>query len=300
MSVSIGVIGTKGGIGKTTIVSNLGAILADMGFRVLIIDADPQASVSKYFKLHHKAPNGIVEFLLGENSTELMRSVISKTVFPNLDIILSNDFKDDVRRRVDERIDRAFLVMSKLVMPFFDKSYDFILFDTQGAVGPVQDAVALASTVLLTPIKPDVLSVREFISGTQESLNRIRHSAVMNLKVPPMKALIYAQDRTRDSRMISEEVKNYFKVNFLDGNQKLLNTIIPAQKAFKEAATLQTPVHCIEREHPGKSEPALQIMLDLVHELFGIDNKPKFFNELSNLLPEYVNPENADKEDTHD
>lgn len=69
MSVSIGVIGTKGGIGKTTIVANLGAILADMGFRVLIIDADPQASVSKYFKLHHKAPNGIVEFLLGENST---------------------------------------------------------------------------------------------------------------------------------------------------------------------------------------------------------------------------------------
>lgn len=104
---------------------------------------------------------------MGENSTELMRSVISKTVFPNLDIILSNDFKDDVRRRVDERIDRAFLVMSRLVMPFFDKSYDFILFDTQGAVGPVQDA-----TVLLTPIKPDVLSVREFISGTQESLKK--------------------------------------------------------------------------------------------------------------------------------
>lgn len=80
MTTSIGVIGTKGGIGKTSLVAYLAAILADMGFRVLIIDADPQASVSKFYPLHQKAENGIVELLLGENSRELVQSTISKTV----------------------------------------------------------------------------------------------------------------------------------------------------------------------------------------------------------------------------
>lgn len=54
----------------------------------------------------------------------------------------------------------------------------------------------------------------------------------MNLKVPPMKALIYAQDRTYDSRMISEEVKNYFKVNFLDGNPKIIEHHYSSPKSF--------------------------------------------------------------------
>ena len=38
---------TKGGVGKTTLTANLGALLADMGQRVLLIDADAQASLSK-------------------------------------------------------------------------------------------------------------------------------------------------------------------------------------------------------------------------------------------------------------
>ena len=64
MPVSIGVIGTKGGIGKTTIVANTGAILADMGLRVLMIDCDVQPSLSKYYPLSYRAPYGIVELLL--------------------------------------------------------------------------------------------------------------------------------------------------------------------------------------------------------------------------------------------
>lgn len=132
---TLGIVGTKGGTGKTTVTANIGGMLADMGFRVLMIDADPQASLSKYYPLHYTAPNGIVELLLGENSEDIITSTISNTVYPNLDIVLSNNLSDDVRINVQGRIDRAVLLRSKLVHPYIQSNYDIVIIDTQGAVG---------------------------------------------------------------------------------------------------------------------------------------------------------------------
>ncbi len=300
MSITaLGVMGTKGGTGKTSVCANIAGLMADMGFRVLMIDTDPHAGLSKYYPLHYKAPNGIVELLLGENSEAVITSTISNTVYPNLDIVLSNNLSDDVRIHVQNRVDRAFLLRSKIIHPYIQSNYDVVIFDTQGAVGPVQDAVAFASTIILSPVKPDVLSVREFLFGTQASLERLAYGAAMNLQVPPLRALIYAQDRTKDARFISEELRANFNRG-LDGRNQLLDTIIPAAKSYKESATLRIPVHCHERIHDGKSESALKIMTDLVWELFppikiqGI--KGNFFNEMNDLFDEYHDGEGAANE----
>lgn len=105
---------TKGGVGKTTLIANVSAVLADIGLRVLMIDCDVQPSLSKYYPISHRAPNGIVELLLGENTEEIIRSTISNTVFPNLDIVISNNISAFVETEVTSRPDRAFLLKSKL------------------------------------------------------------------------------------------------------------------------------------------------------------------------------------------
>lgn len=76
------VISTKGGVGKTTLTANLGALLADMGLRVLMIDADVQPSLSKFFALSNPKPaHGLTEVLTaGEVSIEC----ISRTIFENV------------------------------------------------------------------------------------------------------------------------------------------------------------------------------------------------------------------------
>lgn len=46
--ITIVILSTKGGVGKTTLTANLGALLADLGLKVLIIDTDTQPSLSKH------------------------------------------------------------------------------------------------------------------------------------------------------------------------------------------------------------------------------------------------------------
>jgi chromosome partitioning related protein ParA len=80
---------TKGGVGKTTLTANLGALLADMGLRVLLVDADVQPSLSKYFPLAAAQPAaGLTEVIL---RGEVTAACITATVFPNLDIVVSDD-----------------------------------------------------------------------------------------------------------------------------------------------------------------------------------------------------------------
>ncbi|MGT2433384.1 ParA family protein [Cupriavidus basilensis] len=49
-------LSTKGGVGKTTLAASLGGLLADMGLRVLLIDADIQPSLSKYYPSPTRPP----------------------------------------------------------------------------------------------------------------------------------------------------------------------------------------------------------------------------------------------------
>lgn len=280
---------TKGGVGKTTLTANLSAVLADIGFRVLMIDADVQPSLSKFYPLSHRAKAGIVELLLGENSDSLVRSVVSHTVYPNLDIVVSNNISADIQTKVAGRADRAFLLKSKLQHPFFQNNYDVILIDTQGAVGALQDTAAFASQCLITPVMPEILSAREFVTGTQESLARLKHGEVMGLSVPQLRAVIYAQDRTRDAKMIAQEIREFFSSS-LDSSRRLLETVVPEAKAYKEAATLRIPVHCHEQVHAGKSMSASEIMHHIVYELFPSIKerqlKGSCFSRMTALLPE--------------
>ena len=297
MVTNVGIVYPKGGSGKSTVTANLGGVLADMGFRVLLIDADPQASLSKYYPLRTLAPNGVVEFMLDDLSEENIKSTISQTDFPNLDIVVSNDLSDDVRTTVANRVDRGFLFKSRLTHPYINQNYDYVLIDTQGAVGPVQDAVIFASTILLSPVKPDVLSVRE-INGLQKYFDRLSYGKNMGLEVPPLLTLIYAKDRTKNSKLICNYISEHFDAN-PDSKQILLKTHVPAAKAYTEAATMATPVHCVERVHAGKSDSARTVMENLVNEIFHYlrtefphlaeNTIPKkeidFFNNLNDVRP---------------
>jgi len=257
------VISTKGGVGKTTLTANLGALLADMGLRVLMIDADVQPSLSKFYPLKDPKPAaGLTEVMV---RGEISPGCIGSTTFPNLDIVVSDDPEGSLPHWLLNRIDRGFRLRVALNSSAVASAYDCVLIDTQGAVGPLQDAAALAADILVSPITPEILSAREFRNGTMELLERLEPSSALGATLGPMKAAIYRQDRTTDGRMIAAGIReDYIR---LKGRVTVLDTVVPHAKAYKEAATLRIPVHRHERKRQGSTPSAYTVMHSLAWEL---------------------------------
>lgn len=257
------VTSTKGGVGKTTLTANLGALLADMGLRVLLIDADVQPSLSKYFPLTTTKPlAGLTEVIVRGEVTE---SCITATMYQNLDIVVSDDPEGNLPHWLLNRIDRGFRLRFALQSPVVSGAYDCVLIDTQGAVGPLQDAAVLAADILISPITPEILSAREFKDGTMELLDRLEPGSALGATLGPMKAVIYRQDRTTDARIIASGIRDDF-IKF-KGRVSVLDTVVPHAKAYKEAATLRIPVHRHERKREGVTPSASTVMHRLAWEL---------------------------------
>ena len=270
------VTSTKGGVGKTTLTANLGALLADMGLRVLLIDADVQPSLSKYFPLVVAKPAaGLTEVIVRGTVT---KSCITATLYQNLDIVISDDPEGNLPHWLLNRIDRGFRLRFALQSPAVVEAYDCVLIDTQGAIGPLQDAAVLAADILVSPITPEILSAREFRDGTMELLDRLEPGGALGASLGPMKAVIYRQDRSADARIIASGIREDFIK--LKGRVAVLETVVPHAKAYKEAATLRVPVHRHERKRDGPTPSAYTVMHQLAWELI-----PSLEGVFADLLP---------------
>ena len=146
------------------------------------------------------------------------------------------------------------------------KDYDVVLIDTQGAVGPLQDAGVLAADLLLSPIPPEVLSAREFARGTLGMLERLRPMGHLGAPVGHLHGLIYRMDRTIDAAEVANTLR---RATFGEsrGGISILSTVVPATVAYREAATARQPVHRIEKQRRGPTASAAEVMTALVNEL---------------------------------
>lgn len=262
---TFGVICTKGGVGKTTTCANIGGILADMGQRVLLIDCDPQQSLSRVFRLSHRAPFALTQLYRAASAEHC----ISETEFPNLHIVLNDDpKKDEVGTFLRESV-YHFHNLGAAINGIRDQ-YDYVIIDTQGAKGIIQESVVLASDALLSPVQPKVLDSREFIVGTVDVYRKLQPKpgfpSITGRPTPPLRVLINQADNTTASEQVIRNLRKYFDQE-ADGLITVLNTMIPDLNAYAMATSTGVPVHRYERSRRGPTLAALHIMTQLIHEL---------------------------------
>ena len=222
-----------------------------------------------------KPAAGLTEVIVRGTVT---KSCITATLYQNLDIVISDDPEGNLPHWLLNRIDRGFRLRFALQSPEVVDAYDCVLIDTQGAIGPLQDAAVLAADILVSPITPEILSAREFRDGTMELLDRLEPGGALGASLGPMKAVIYRQDRSADARIIASGIREDFIK--LKGRVAVLETVVPHAKAYKEAATLRVPVHRHERKRDGPTPSAYTVMHQLAWELI-----PSLEGVFADLLP---------------
>ena len=259
-------VSSKGGVTKTTLISNLSALLADCGYRVLAIDADnTQPALSSHFPIIHQAPGGL-QALIRERCLD--DRVISKTGIDGLDIVVSDDPKDSLPEYILHEADGRYRIRQALMRLREEDRYDFVMIDTRGAKGPVLDAAMLATDIFLSPVSPDTISAREFFRGTVETYRNLKQSAQwFNIELGPLYVLLSRLDRTRDAQDVSSSLEK-----LIDGQTdiKLLNTVVPSSTVYKAAASSQTPVHIFEPKSQTKRMSARDTMMGVLEELFAL------------------------------
>lgn len=244
------VMSTKGGVTKSTNVANIGAFCAECGLRVLMIDTDVQPTLSSYYPLNYSAPQGIFELLIQRELNP--QKIISKTYLPHLDLIQSNDPIDAVSNHLRNSPD-AMLRFGNLIKQI--EGYDLILVDTRGTRGITVDMSVLASHLILSPLKPELLSAREFMRGTIGLYQELQAFAQLGLVLPPVKAVINCLDHTNDAKSIVESLHNLF-LEQNDPNLQLLDITIPSRVAYRESASLAKPIH----QHSAKEKETIRTL----------------------------------------
>jgi len=261
----VSVVNTKGGSGKTTTAANLGGLAAALGQRVLLIDADVQPALTKFFDTTRHAHSGMNEVI--SRGGVITDQDIVPTSVDNLFLLPSN-MQDYVQAWLKQREDRLILLKRAVRQPVIRENFDLVIIDTQGAKGELQRTAAMAADLMVSPIKPDMLNFSEFCSGTLEMLASLNALAdlVPDMRAGPLAIFVNALTRTTNARMIDEAIRAQFRQH---PTIRLLDAKVPHANAYVTCRTLRRPVH--EVDPPGKaSKPgasASETMHALLHEI---------------------------------
>lgn len=152
----ISVVNQKGGVGKTTTSINFACGLAMEGYRVLLIDLDPQAHATIGLGIESESHQYAIQDVL--LNKKRMQDVILKTKFNNLDIVPSNI-----------RLDKAEQVLTpeafkeiRLRKAICNLDYHFIVIDCRPALGTLTVNALVASNFLIVPTEVTRFSLEGF------------------------------------------------------------------------------------------------------------------------------------------
>ena len=230
MGKAIAIFNQKGGVGKTTTNINLGACLALMGKKVLILDIDPQGNTTSGIGIRKKNLKYTVYDLLIEDDFATQKAILH-TNTKGLDIIPAS---------VDLAGAEIELVQvegrEKRLRRSIDKvrdNYDYIFIDCPPSLGLLTINSLTAVESVLIPIQCEFYAL-EGVSQLVSTIELVRKNLNPHLEIEGV-ILSMFDGRTNLSAQVVQEVKRYF------GN-KVYSTVIPRNIRLAEAPSYGMPI----------------------------------------------------------
>ncbi len=225
----VAVANQKGGVGKTTTAVNLGAAMAELGKRVLVVDLDPQANATTGLGIDTRSlENSTYDLLLRDVATE---DCIEATSVRNLFLLPATI---DLAGAEIELV-ASFSRESKLrrALDSVRGDFDFILIDCPPSLGLLTVNGLTAAEEVLVPIQCEYYAL-EGLGQLLRNLDLVR--ANLNPKlVMGMIVLTMYDGRTKLSQQVSEEVRAHF-------GDRVSEVVIPRTVRLSEAPSFGQPI----------------------------------------------------------
>jgi chromosome partitioning protein len=228
----IAVVNQKGGVGKTTTTINLGASLAELGRRVLLVDFDPQGalSVGLGVNAHELRQEETVYQVLMDSHADIDK-VILKTSVPGMDLLPANKDLAGAEVTLVNEMAREYFLKRRLAS--VSEYYDVILIDCQPTLGLLTLNALTAAHGVIVPLQCEFFALRGF-AQLQENLERVRVSLNPELKLVGILATMYDK-KTLHSREVLERILEAFP-------DKVFETVIAQTVRFPETTVAGEPI----------------------------------------------------------
>jgi chromosome partitioning protein len=257
MAKIIAIANQKGGVGKTTSAINLAASLAVLEFKVLLIDADPQANSTSGVGFDvRNVKTSIYECVVDDVDP---RSIILNTNTPNFDLLPSHIDLVGAEIEMLNLPNREKVL--KQVIEKLQNDYDFILIDCSPSLGLITVNALTAAQSVIIPVQCEYFA----LEGLGKLLNTIK--IIQNRLNPELQIegflLTMYDSRLNLSNQVLEDVKRHF-------NEMVFDTVISRNIRLSEAPSFGVPVLSYDVSSRGA-----QSYLNLARELLQKNNMTK-------------------------
>jgi chromosome partitioning protein len=230
----LSVVNNKGGVGKTTLVQNLGAYLAKKGHRTLLVDFDAQANLS--FSIPHVAQKDLTASLVARQP--LSTADLSSTYLDNLFLLPNNKDVNSSTFNKFNPAEQAF-IFSDIIKNL--ENIDFVIVDTAPALDIPTFNAMIASDYVIIPVEYDIYSA----IGLTVLYENIHSAKRLNSKLELLGIIpVQVDERLKINRAMETPMKKNFK-------EQVFKSIIRTNSKFRQAQSSQKDILTFEAETGG-------------------------------------------------
>jgi chromosome partitioning protein len=229
----------KGGVGKTTTTINLGAALAEVGRRVLLVDFDPQGALSVGLGIAAQQLDVTVYNLLTERGHDV-NAVVQRSKVDDLDVLPANIDLSAAEVQLVGEVARE-QILARVLRPVLD-DYDVVLIDCQPSLGLLTINALTAAHGVIIPLECEFFAMRG-VALLVETIEKITDRLNPRLQVDGILATMY-DGRTLHSREVVASVVDHF------GDQ-VFHTVISRTVKFPDASLAAEPITTYDATHKG-------------------------------------------------
>lgn len=238
-AVIISMTNQKGGVGKTTSTINLGAALAEVGCKVLLVDFDPQGSLSVGLGVNpHNLERSIYNLLLSREYS--FDEVVLSTSANDLDLLPANIDLSAAEVQLVSEVAREQTL--KRVLDKVRDRYDFILVDCAPSLGLLTVNALTASDRVIIPLECEFFALRG-VALLTDTISKIIDRLNPDLKIMGILATMY-DARTLHSREVLQRVVEAF-------GDTVFHTVIRRAIKFPETTVAGEPIISYASSSPG-------------------------------------------------